>query len=77
MPKNSAIGLLVGGCAFLVGFGLTWHIMWLTLVGLVGVFAFLIIRLSDDDTDYYVRKEDVAKIEIEVATPTLVRKARI
>ncbi len=71
MPKNSGIGPLVGGASFLLGFGLTWHIWWLAAVGFVGVVTFLIVRLSDDDTDYYVTVDEINKIEIESSKVTL------
>lgn len=63
MPKDSPIGLYIGGFSFLVGFGLIWHMWWLAAVGLIGIIACMAWRLSDDDTDYYVPRDVVAKIE--------------
>ncbi len=65
MPKNSSIGIFVGVFSFLFAFGLIWYMFWLALVGLLGIIVSVIIRLSDEETDYYVSKEDVRKIETE------------
>jgi len=42
---------------------LIWHIWWLAAVGLVGMVATFIVRSNDDDIDYYVPAEEVARIE--------------
>ncbi|MDB6081388.1 MAG: cyoB, partial [Chlamydiia bacterium] len=55
MPRNSPMGMYISGCAFLFAFGLIWHIFWLAIFGLLGAVTFAIIRLSDQDTDYYVK----------------------
>jgi len=65
MPKDSAIGLYIGIFAFFFGFGVIWHILWMTLASLAGIIIAAIIRLSDDDTDYYVKASEVAQIESE------------
>ena len=64
MPKNTPMGMYIAGFAFVCGFALIWHIMWLALASFFGVIACIIIRLSDDDTDYYVPAAEVAKIEL-------------
>ena len=53
MPKNTPMGLFIGGFSFILGFALIWHIIWLGIIGLIGVIACIVIRMSDDDTDYY------------------------
>jgi cytochrome o ubiquinol oxidase subunit I len=72
MPKNTPMGLYIAGFSFLFGFAAIWHILWLLPVGLLGVIACVIIRVSDDDTSYYLSAADVAKIE---ATSTRKRYA--
>ncbi len=52
LPKNSAFGLVIAVFAFLIGFGLIWHMWWLACVGLLGVIVCIIIRTSNDDTEY-------------------------
>lgn len=63
MPKNTSMGLLMGGFSFILGFALIWHIIWLGLTGLIGLIICLIVRMSDDATDYYVLAAEVEKIE--------------
>jgi len=63
MPKNSAMGLYIGGCALVFGFAMIWHMFWLAAIGFIGILSFLITRLSDDDTDYYVPAQVVAEVE--------------
>lgn len=67
MPKDSAMGLYIGGFSFLFGFGLIWHIWWLAGVGILGIFACAIIRLSTDNTDENIPATKVARIEAELA----------
>ena len=63
MPKHSAIGVYMGACSLVMGFAIIWHMFWLAAIGFAGLLTFAIIRLSDDDTDYYVPKDEVAEIE--------------
>jgi cytochrome o ubiquinol oxidase subunit I len=63
MPKNTPMGLVIAGFSFILGFALTWHIMWLAAVSIFGVIVCLIIRLSDDDTEYCISSAEVKKIE--------------
>src|SRR5205814_7802717 len=32
IPKNTAVGVVVGGLSFLLGFAMVWQIWWLALV---------------------------------------------
>lgn len=63
MPKNTPLGIYIGGFSFLFGFALTWHIMWLAAIGLLGIIACVIIRLADVDTEYSVSAAEIKKIE--------------
>jgi cytochrome o ubiquinol oxidase subunit 1 len=63
MPKNTPAGLIIAGFAFILGFGLVWHIWWLAAVALIGILGALIIRLSNDDTEYIIPAKAVEKIE--------------
>ncbi len=65
MPKNTPMGLFIAGFTFLFGFGIIWHIMWLIAVGFIGMIACVLIRLSDDDVEYYVPTEEIKRIEAE------------
>lgn len=67
MPKNTPMGLYIAGFAFLFSFGTIWYMTWLAILGLLGVIVCIILRLSDDDTDYYVPAAEVERIETENA----------
>lgn len=65
LPKNSPLGFYIGIFSFLFGFAIIWHILWLFIVGLVGMITCAIIRLSGDDADdaYYFLAHEVEQIE--------------
>ncbi|AQS85401.1 MAG: cytochrome o ubiquinol oxidase subunit I [Acetobacter aceti] len=65
MPKNTASGFLVGAFSFVLGFAAIWYIWWLAAIALVGVFATVIARSANQDVDYYIPAEEVARIENE------------
>mgnify|MGYP001964363640 FL=1 len=44
-------------------FALIWHIWWLVGVTFVASIACFIVRSYDEDTDYYVQPEEIARIE--------------
>ena len=64
MPKNSGLGVYIAFFALLFGFAIVWHILWLAIAGLLGVIICVTIRLSDDDTDYFVPASEVQRIEM-------------
>jgi cytochrome o ubiquinol oxidase subunit 1 len=63
MPKNTAMGLIIGAFAFLFGFALVWYIWWLAILGALGMLFAVIARGSDDDTDYIIPAAEVERIE--------------
>jgi cytochrome o ubiquinol oxidase subunit 1 len=63
LPKNSPIGLFIASGAFLCGFGLVWHIWGLAVVGLLVVITSVIIRISDDETEYVIPAAEIARLE--------------
>jgi len=65
MPKNTSISIFIGGFSLLFGFAAVWRIWWLAPVGLLGVIVCIIVRVSDDTTEYTIPAEEVAKIEAE------------
>jgi len=61
--KNTGMGIYISIFAFLLGFGFVWQIIGLIILSSIGVIA-CIIRLSfDDEMEYVLCAEDVAKIE--------------
>ncbi len=63
MPKNTPIGLFIGGCSFLLGFGLIWYMFWLAALGFIGIIACTMWRLLEKETDYYIPAKNVKLME--------------
>ncbi len=63
LPKNTAIGIYLSGCIFLVGFAAVWHLIWLGILGLIGAIVFVVIRTFDDETEYVLPAEEVKRLE--------------
>ena len=63
LPKNSPVGALMGGFAFVFGFAMIWYIWWLAaLCGLV-MWALMIWRSSDDDSETVIPAAEVARLD--------------
>lgn len=63
VPKNTPLGMVVAGFAFLVGFGIVWHIVWLALLGILGVIITLLVRFSSDETERIIPVEEIKRLE--------------
>jgi cytochrome o ubiquinol oxidase subunit 1 len=63
MPRNTSSGLVISVFALICSFALVWHIWWMAIVGLVASIVAVIVRSYDDDIDYFVPAEEVARIE--------------
>ena len=63
MPKNTPLGLYVGICGFLACFGFIWHMMWLAVVGAIGIIICMIVRLADKEPDFFVTAAEVTETE--------------
>jgi cytochrome o ubiquinol oxidase subunit 1 len=65
MPNNSAVGFFIGIFSIFFGFGMTWHIWWMALLGFFGIIVTLITRSFDDNTYHYIPAAEVKKTEEE------------
>ena len=65
MPKNTAVGLIISAFSLVMGFALVWHIWWMAVLGLAGMAVTYIKHTCNDDVDYYVPVDEVARIENE------------
>ena len=63
LPKNSFLAAIIGGAAFVFGFAMVWYIWWLAALSLAAIFAAIVIRASDGDTEYTIPASEVEKIE--------------
>ncbi len=64
MPNNSAASVFIGGFSLLFGFGMVWHIWWLSIVALFCVILTVIIRSTSDDTEYVIPAAEVRETEL-------------
>ncbi|HEY5152780.1 MAG TPA: cytochrome o ubiquinol oxidase subunit I [Candidatus Saccharimonadales bacterium] len=67
LPKNSGMGLIIAGFAFIFGFAIVWHIWWLAILGLLGIITSIIVRISDEHTEYRITAKQLEKMEAERA----------
>lgn len=63
MPKNTGLGIYMGGFSFMIGFGLIWYIWWLAIIGLLGNIVCVILRGSDDHFEHEISVEEIEKME--------------
>jgi cytochrome o ubiquinol oxidase subunit 1 len=63
LPKNTPFPMIIAGFAFLAGFGIIWHIWWLAFIGFAGVISSIIVRSTDEATEYTISAADVKKME--------------
>lgn len=63
MPKNTASGLIIGSFAFVFGFAMVWHIWWLAVLSVLAGLVVVVIRGSQDDTEYTMTAREVEVIE--------------
>jgi cytochrome o ubiquinol oxidase subunit I len=63
LPKNTFIGAFIGGAAFVFGFAMVWYIWWLAILCLAAIALAIILRASDDETNYTMPASTVQAIE--------------
>jgi cytochrome o ubiquinol oxidase subunit 1 len=63
LPKNSGLGFIIAAFAFLVGFGLIWHIWWLAVLGALGIVVSVIIRTLNDESEYKITAEEIKRLD--------------
>jgi cytochrome o ubiquinol oxidase subunit 1 len=44
MPKNTPLGFVIAFFATVMGFALVWHIWWLAILGLIGIFVAALVH---------------------------------
>jgi cytochrome o ubiquinol oxidase subunit 1 len=63
MPRNTGIGVIIGGLAFVLGFAMVWHIWWLAIAAGLGILIAVALRTFDDDTEFVMSAAEVQAIE--------------
>src|SRR5699024_10651601 len=59
LPKNSALGPILGALGLAVAFGLVWHIWWLVIIASVGSVATIILLAFARDTVKTIQTDEV------------------
>lgn len=54
LPRNSAVGIVVGLFATVFGFAVIWHLWWLALSCIIAIVVVVIRRTLNDDTEYRI-----------------------
>ncbi|WP_025733356.1 cytochrome o ubiquinol oxidase subunit I [Carnimonas nigrificans] len=65
MPKSTVAGPVMGLFGFIMSFSIVWHIWWLAAFGLIATVLTFVIRSCSDDTDFYIKKDEVELTENE------------
>ncbi|HKB59184.1 MAG TPA: cytochrome o ubiquinol oxidase subunit I [Gallionellaceae bacterium] len=63
MPRNTGVGVVMGAITFVFGFAIIWHMWWIVMASSLAMVATVIYRASDEDVDYMLSAEEVARIE--------------
>ena len=63
LPRNTGVGVQLGGLVFVLGFAVVWHIWWLAALAAAGVVVVVIARSFDDDIEFELSAAQVARIE--------------
>jgi cytochrome o ubiquinol oxidase subunit 1 len=63
MPKNTYLGLVIAACSFAFGFGMVWHMWWLSILALALIPVALIFRSFEDEIEHTIPARDIAKLE--------------
>jgi len=62
-PRNTATGFVTAFFSVFIGFSMIWHIWWLVLVGLAGVYATFVVFAWRDVAETEIPAEEVARID--------------
>ena len=63
MPKNSALGPVIGVAGAVAAFGLVWHMWWLAGLGVAVTIAALIARSVARDVTHTIAAAEIVRIE--------------
>ncbi|MBS0627366.1 MAG: cbb3-type cytochrome c oxidase subunit I, partial [Verrucomicrobia bacterium] len=63
IPRNTPLGMFIGVCSLFFGFAIVWHITWLCLLSILGIFVCMIIRLADKDPEELLSASEVDSLE--------------
>ncbi|HEY0965521.1 MAG TPA: cbb3-type cytochrome c oxidase subunit I [Candidatus Saccharimonadales bacterium] len=63
VPRNQAVGPIIGGLSFVIGFAIIWHIWWLMIISVLMTVASIIWATLREDTEHELEPDEIAAIE--------------
>lgn len=63
LPKNTPMGLYIGGLCFVFGFGVVWHVYWLLPLACIALISCIIIRSFDEETEQVIPAAEVERMD--------------
>lgn len=63
MPKNTPLGFYIAVASFFFGFGLVWHMFWMSALALIISVACLVVRSFDEEIEYVVKADVLISTE--------------
>ncbi len=63
LPKNTGLGVFVGGFACAFGFAIIWHMWWLAILAVVGTIFVLVRRTFDEEVEYVVSATEAKRLD--------------
>ncbi|HVX58498.1 MAG TPA: cbb3-type cytochrome c oxidase subunit I [Candidatus Saccharimonadales bacterium] len=63
LPKNTPYAMIIAACAFGFGFAIIWHIWWMAILAFLALITTMIIRSTDEKTEYTLSAAKIAKLE--------------
>jgi cytochrome o ubiquinol oxidase subunit 1 len=63
LPRNTGIGVIFGGSAFVFGFAMIWYIWWLAMAAGLAMLAVIIVHSFDDDNEHCISAAEIELIE--------------
>jgi cytochrome o ubiquinol oxidase subunit 1 len=61
MSKNTIMPAIIGSLAFALGFGMIWHMYWLSILSTLAIITCLVIRTSVPEHEYVLSAAAVRK----------------
>ena len=66
LPKNTGLGVYVGGAACVFGFAVIWHLWWLALLAAAGLVYALVRRTFEEEVEYEVSATEAKRLDVSV-----------
>jgi len=63
LPKNTPLAMVIAAGAFIAGFAIIWHMWLIAALGVAGIIVTMIIRSMNNETEYTVTIDEIARIE--------------